>query len=411
MRRRALLLLAFHRVAASAATRPRYGGTLRVQLLSMFEKADAIPLVSETLVRIDEHEAAAPVLARTWQADTGKKRWRFTLRSKTAADAAAALSPVVKRAYADATVSSTAQAVMIQSDRPMPDLLERLAAADAGIPGTGPFRIGKFEPGRRAVLEANEDYPGGRPFLDAVEFTSAPPRVSAYQAGSADLWQVPVGLSRRLIPDGMRVWTSMPLDLIALVLVNPEAGLREVLSCSIDRAAIVNVLTQRRGEVAQGLLPQWLSGYEFLFNAPFDPGRARRDAAVLKSRTLVLGIPAADPLARSIADRVMVNARDAGLALQVAQEAPNANIQLVYYHLNCSGAARALREITGQPFGGDPNSPEALYQAERRTLDEGRLIPLLHVPQVWGIGARVRSTTGLPQCDLMGAIPNMWLAP
>ena len=39
-----------------------------------------------------------------------------------------------------------------------------------------------------------------------------------------------------------------------------------------------NVLTQRRGEIATGLLPQWLTGYEFLFTAPFDAATLRAHA-------------------------------------------------------------------------------------------------------------------------------------
>jgi hypothetical protein len=313
----------------------------------------------------------------------------------------------LKKTSNGVTVTATAQTVVIQSDRPMPDLLERLAQPDAGIPGTGPFRLAKWEAGHHATLEANEDYPGGRPFVDAVEFTVAPQR-AAYQLSAADLWELPVGVSRRSIPDGMRVWTSSPLDLIALKLINPEPGLRDALSMSVDRAAIVNVLTQRRGEIATGLLPQWLTGYEFLFATPFDAARARETAAALKNRTLVLGVPPNDSLARSVADRVMVNARDAGLTIQIG---PNVNVELLHIRLDCAGPARALREIAGHGANVDASSSEGLYRSERALLDEGRIIPLVHVPDVIGIGPRVRSSTGLPTCDLLSNIPNMWLTP
>lgn len=410
MRRLACLSLALNSaLLLSAATRPHYGGTLRVQLAGMFPGPEAVPLVGETLVRYDERGDFVPMLARGWQADADKKRWRFIIRSKATTPAAveAALGPVLKKALGAVTVTSTAQTVVIQSTRPIPDLLERLARTDAGIPGTGPFRLSKWEAGHRATLEANEDYPGGRPFLDAVEFTVAPGRTSAYQLSAADIWELPVGIGRRSIPDGMRVWTSTPLDLIALKLMEPESGLREVLSQSIDRAAIVNVITQRRGEIASGLLPQWLTGYEFLFGAPFDAVRAREAASALKNRTLVFRVPPSDPLARSVADRVMVNARDAGLTLQ---SGGNANVELLHVRLDCAGAARALREIAGDRAV-DPGSPEALYRAERAALEEGKLIPLVHVPDVFGIGPRVRSSTGLPACDLLSAIPNLWLTP
>ena len=411
MRPPASLLLALSSVlAAGAATRPHYGGTLRVQLVSMFATPEAVPLVTETLVRLDEHGDLVPLLARGWQSDAEKKRWRFIIRQKivTPAAVAAALGPVLRKTSGDVTVTSTAQTVVIQSERPMPDLLERLSRPEAGIPGTGPFRLAKWEAGHRAILDSNEETPGGRPFVDTVEFIAGPTRPAAYALSAADIWELPVGISRRSIPDGMRVWTSTPLDLIALNLINPAAGLRDALSMSIDRSAIVNVLTQRRGEIAQGLLPQWLTGYEFLFAATFDAARAREAAATLKNRALVLRVPPSDPLARSVADRVMVNARDAGLSLQIGA---NPNAELFHIRLDCAGAARALREIAGSSTLGDLTSPEALYRAERGLLDAGRLIPLVHVPDVFGIGPRVRSSTGLPTCDLLSAIPNLWLTP
>ena len=36
--------------------------------------------------------------------------------------------------------------------------------------GTGPFKFTRWEPNREIVLEANEDYYEGRPFLSAVSF-------------------------------------------------------------------------------------------------------------------------------------------------------------------------------------------------------------------------------------------------
>ena len=395
-----------------AETRPHYGGTLRVQLLSMFPDPEKTPLTAETLVRLDEHGDLAPLLARGWQG--GQNRWRFLIRTKLISTSAVAskLAPIVKEWDARASVTSTATSVVIQTDRPMSDLLERLARPEAGIAGTGPFRVAKWDSGKRAILEANEDYAGGRPFVDSVDFTAEPQHSAPYQLSSADIWELPVGVSRRLIPDGMRVWTSPALDLVALWLKSPSQPLRDALSLSIDRSAIVNVLTQRRGEAASGLLPQWLTGYEFLFAAPFDPTRAREVAKSANFGPMTLHYDASDPLVRSVAGRVAVNAREAGIALQISTSVANADIELRRIPLECMDAARALHEIAAKPLG-DLNSAEALYRAERSLLDENRIVPLVHVPRVFGIGPRVHAAgaTGLPACDLLGSIPNLWLAP
>src|SRR5258708_11365019 len=146
--------------------------TLRVQIISMFANPEALPLVSETLVRFDEHGDPQPALARGWQSDPDKKRWRFIVRPKAAPAAAiaAGLRPALRKVYRDVTVTSNAQSIVIQSAKSMPDILYRLSRPAAGIPGTGPFRVTKWEPGRRAVLTANEDYLGGRPSRPAGGF-------------------------------------------------------------------------------------------------------------------------------------------------------------------------------------------------------------------------------------------------
>src|SRR5260370_84367 len=94
MRRLAYLSLALSSaVVAGAETRPHYGGTLRVQLIGMFPSPEAVPLVAETLVRFDEHGDLVPLLARGWQPDTEKKRWRFIIRSKVGTPAAGGHQP------------------------------------------------------------------------------------------------------------------------------------------------------------------------------------------------------------------------------------------------------------------------------------------------------------------------------
>ena len=101
----------------------------------------------------------------------------------------------------------------------MPDLLEQLALpasaifrkSDAGaMIGTGPFRITAWEPGRRLTLAAFDDYWGGRPYLDAVAIEFGTGR------GHADLFDIPVGPARRILPEGLATWSSAPRTLVAI---------------------------------------------------------------------------------------------------------------------------------------------------------------------------------------------------
>ena len=117
-----------------------------------------------------------------------------------------------------------------------------------------------WEPGRRLTLAAFEDYWGGRPFLDSLVVNLGSNRTSA------DVFDIPFASPRRIIPEAARVWQSAPRELLALVAGDVPPAVSEALSLAIDRGSIVNVLAQRRGQPAFALLPQWLSGYEFLFS-------------------------------------------------------------------------------------------------------------------------------------------------
>src|SRR5258707_7059644 len=86
---RRILLLSIALVSAmlapEAARRPRYGGTLRIEMRSATQSPDAADwplsgLVFETLVRLDDKGAIQPLLATSWTHDATRKRWIFTPR-------------------------------------------------------------------------------------------------------------------------------------------------------------------------------------------------------------------------------------------------------------------------------------------------------------------------------------------
>jgi hypothetical protein len=291
---------------------------------------------------------------------------------------------------------------VVESDRAMPDLIEELASPDAaifrksdanvpagtGVIGTGPFRVTAWEPGRRLTLAAFDNYWGGRPYLDAVEIEFGAAR------GHADLFDMPVGPARRILPEGFATWSSEPRWLLAIASANADPVLPQALALAIDRAPIVNVLAQHKGEAAFGLLPQWLSGYEFLFQSSPDVARAKQFAAQLHASPTSLSYPASDLFLRSVAERIALNARDAGIAIQPTSNA-NANLRLMEWPLESAFAARELTRIAEQTGAGDrvrqmdPAKPETLYEFERSLLDDHRIIPLVHLRETYGIAPRV----------------------
>jgi ABC-type transport system substrate-binding protein len=316
----------------------------------------------------------------------------------------------------------------------------------AGSAGSGPFRVTTFEAGKRATLAANDDFHDGRPFVDAIEITMGRPaheRLVDLELNKTDLTEIPPQDARRAAEQGVRVSVSQPDELLALVFVPANAGPKatrtastrasgqasaevsakttgQALSLAIDRVAIVNFILQKTGEPAGGLLPQWSSGTAFLFPAaaPSDVDLAHAKELwkqIAPSPQLVLGYDSADPLEHSVAERIVVNAKEAGIALR-AQALPGANseksrgagqaaavdLQLVRWRMSSPLPGEALKDFLARIYAGplagvesaefpEHASPEDIYKQQRAVLSTYRVVPLVWLPQVYGLSARVRN--------------------
>jgi peptide/nickel transport system substrate-binding protein len=385
--------------------------------------------IAETLVRLNAHGVIEQQLATAWQHEPDYKRWRFSLRPRvtfhdgeplSAASAAPALLAALKKKYSDATITAGGQTLVIQFEHAMPELLTELARPETAIVrktdsnpvvGTGPFRVVAWDPGRRLSLAAFEDYWAGRPFLDSVTISlgGGPAR--------ADVFDIPFGSTRRVVPENTRILASPPRELIALLAANPQSTLLQALSLAIDRAPIVSVLTQRRGEPAFGILPQWLSGYAFLFQSAPDIARARRLISQLRLPVISLTYPANDSFARAVADRIALNARDAGITIQPTTNS-GGSLTLVRWPLDSADAAAQLVRLAGLLGAGereasiDPSKPETLFEAERALLDDHRLIPLVYLPELYGLGPRVHNSEAAQKHDPFRLnLENLWVDP
>jgi len=263
------------------------------------------------------------------------------------------------------------------------------------------FTITRWEAGRIAVYSANESAPGGRPFLDSIEVQMGRPlreQAIDVELGKADVVQLGSNELRRPV-SGRKTWRSAPVRLLALI-INPRVSderIREALAQAVDRAAIHTVLLQRQGEITAALLPQWISGYAFLFPTAPDLGKARAlvAAAGPAGRTLALGYE--DAALRPIAERVALNARDAGLAMSAVANG-NGDVKLVEVRIEFGEPWRALAAVAAglglpEPVRGD--TPEALLAAERALLAGFRVIPLFHLPDVYAAGPRVKGGQGI----------------
>lgn len=265
---------------------------------------------------------------------------------------------------------------------------------------SGPFSITHWEGGRMAAYSANENAPGGRPFLDSVEIQmgrGARDQAIDFELGKADVIEAGPNELRRPAA-GRRIWTSAPVRLLALVF-SPrvtDARMREALALAIDRAAIHNVLLQRQGEISGALLPQWISGYAFLFPTATDLAKARSLTAGLPASRRALSLGVDDGAWRPVAERIALNARDAGLAVSLAPAPANSDVRLVEVRITSSDPSRALAAVAASLGLAEPpraGAPEALLAAERALLDAFHVIPLFHLPVTYIAAPRVKGAS------------------
>lgn len=286
--------------------------------------------------------------------------------------------------------------------------------SDGTFSDPGPFRVAEWEPGKHAVLAANEDYKGGRPFVDAMEIQmgrGAADRVIDLELGKADLIEVPVDQARRAATSGARISASNADELIALEFLGTDpltgdAHVREAIACSIDRQAIVNFILQKEGEPAGGLLPQWSSGTAFLFTTRRDLARAKELRSQINPfPSIVLGYDSDDPLSHAIGERIVVNARDAGISITTQAlsrgGASNAKAFLVRLEMPSPEPRAALvrflnrlgplaEQIERDDPLADRATPEQIYEREAAVVHSYSVVPIAWIPHVYGLSPRVR---------------------
>ena len=494
---------------ANASTRPQFGGTLRVQIServatidprqwpSESARADAAEhvssLVFDRLVRLDDHARLQPALAISWEHDAQAKRWQFRIREGvkfsdgtplTPAIAAMALQQLLGVSF---DVSATTDSVVIEADHPLPDLATELStgryfifrtANDDSMTGTAAFRVAEWPlagpapaGSAKAVFVANETCWAGRPFVDKIELTMGvdpDAQANAISFDQADVVGLPASQVRRAAQRGIRIASTDPVELLALVMDESrpavkDARVRQAISLAIDRSSIADVILQKQGVSAGGLLPNWISGYAHLLPPRFDLPRAKDLLAASgyehsRAVALVLVYDSGDAELRSVADRVAVNLREAGIMVQVlgqnsgglqvqpapdsgglqVQPAPDSHglpfqtqgkqvqpapaaggkskaitpdLRLVRHRLASPDAPLVLSQLLnslGEATTG-LETLEQVYDAERAPIEAYRVIPLVHLSESYGLSPRVRDW--MPPRWGGWRLDDVWLAP
>ncbi len=469
----------------SAATQPQYGGTLVVELRSptlaldpakwktgSVEASDSMQMAAaifDRLITLDRYGRLQAVLANDWSHDAQWRHWQFSVRPGvqfsdgsplTSGDIAYALRELLP---GKPTITATAGHVVLQFPAPVPDLLEQLASgryfifrrnANGTLAGTGAFVVGKSSTtasGTTFKLLVNEKCWAGRPFVDEIDVLLGVPALRQLfdlQLGKTDVADLSPDLAHRAVRDNLRVWSSAPVYLYALQITGSAPGGKagtdrpataklssgEALSRASDRATMANVLLQKQAEPAAAFLPQWLSGYAFVFGTENDVDRAREisvrsSGAASGAQPVRLRVDAGGDLAKLIAERVAINARQAGISMQIqaraavrddaasgttpAKPLESEGVRLIAWRYSSLSRRAELSDmVSGLQLHTETTEPvaedaEQTYEYERALIFEYQLIPLVVLPQYVGLSARVRDW--LPERWDAWHLADVWL--
>ncbi|MBM3740617.1 MAG: ABC transporter substrate-binding protein, partial [Acidobacteria bacterium] len=387
--------------------------------------AQRLPLLLfDRLVALD----GTPSLAVSWVAEDNQRRWRFRIRPGVRLHDGVALTPqlaaaALQPALPGYTVTADAAGVVIQSPRPAPRLPQELSSPRASVAvrlpngtlqGSGPFRAMEWQPGKALTVAAFDGYWGGRPYLDSITMLLGRPlrdQLADFESGRASVAEVTPAEFRRQEMRGRRTWSSAAVDLVALVFLRnrpaaQDARVRQAMSLAIDRAPVWSVLFQKQGEPTGSLLPGWLTGWGFVFPARHDPAKAKEVGA--GGPALLLGHDPADFVLKTVAERIVLNARESGLSVRMAAGAES-DVLLVRVPASSTEPGRVLADYCrtfNTPAPASP-TPEALYEAEHRLLEGQWILPLFHLPALYAIQPQVRNWT--PGGQLHWRLDEVWL--
>jgi hypothetical protein len=141
-----------------------------------------------------------------------------------------------------------------------------------------------------------------------------------------------------------------------------------------------------------------MSGDSFLFSTQVDSARARQlMSGVKRTSPLTLSYESSDALARLIAERIALNAREIGLhvqAIPASGSSMNSDLRLARILRRSSDPAVALQETAaaaGLNLQLSGSSVEEIYTNEKKLLAGYSVIPLFQMPIASMTGESIRN--------------------
>lgn len=150
--------------------------------------------------------------------------------------------------------------------------------------GSGPFSFVSWQRGQSVVMEKFDDYFGGAPALDTVEWipvAADDARVTGVQSGTLDIASVPTAQIPAVESTGSAEVRDIPSHQVVYLGFNTESGplanadLRRAVSFAIDRDAIVETIFDGRAQPNSQLVAPTVVGFsDSLEPVEYDPAAA-----------------------------------------------------------------------------------------------------------------------------------------
>ncbi|MDQ3829475.1 MAG: ABC transporter substrate-binding protein [Candidatus Tectomicrobia bacterium] len=157
--------------------------------------------------------------------------------------------------------------------------------------GTGPFKFVRWAPNQEIILEANDHYYEGRPFLDALVFKivvggKIEERFGEFLKGALEETAIPSGKMDEVRADPQyRKYQQARKPALSLFYIGfntqlkpfDDKRVRQAFNYAVDKEAIVREIIQMGSLVATGVLPPGMPGYDpHLRGYSYDPAKAKQ---------------------------------------------------------------------------------------------------------------------------------------
>lgn len=154
--------------------------------------------------------------------------------------------------------------------------------------GTGPFRFGQWQPGQEIVLHAYEAYFEGRPFLDHLHYKIFPihnvqATLAAFENTELEDTSIPAQERQRLRDHARYHYVRKPILATLFLWIHTRESplqhikVRQAINYAVNREAIIRTIRHDRFELARGVLPPGMPGYNPKLAAyPYDVAQAQQ---------------------------------------------------------------------------------------------------------------------------------------